>query len=108
MLQELATPMADWTPEEVAIILDDYFQMLALEIKGQSFVKAQHIRTLQSIINRTEKSIEFKYRNISAVLRVFGIPYIKGLKPADHIQKSLLPQMTRQYINNHPDLQILF
>lgn len=100
--------MADWTRKEVDHILEDYFQMLKLEIEGRPFNKAEHNRNLQQLIDRSKGSIEFKHQNISAVLKSFGIPFIKGYLPATNFQKSVLIPAVSEYVQAHTDLEKLF
>lgn len=60
--------MADgpWTDEENNLIVADYFAMLADDLSGRRYVKAEHNRALQARIDRPKGSIEFKHANISA------------------------------------------
>lgn len=82
--------MADWSELEVDVIVEDYFQMLHLELKGIPYNKSAHrTKLLQLISNRNEGSIEFKHQNISAVLVNNGLPYISGYKPRGNYQKLL-------------------
>jgi len=72
----------DWSREEVEAAVSDYFDMLAMELRGQPFNKAEHNRNLQKLLkNRPKGSIERKHQNISAVLIELGYPYIDGYKP---------------------------
>lgn len=58
----------DWTPAQNDAIVADYFAMLADDIMGRSYSKADHNRRLQAVIGRPRGSIEYKHQNISAVL----------------------------------------
>lgn len=79
-----------WSREEVEIIVADYFEMLALELRDQSFNKAERNRSLQRILPlRTRGSIERKHQNISAVLLESGYPYVDGYKPLANYQELL-------------------
>lgn len=80
----------NWTREEVEATVADYFSMLSLELRGESFNKKQHNRTLQSLLrNRSAGAIEYKHQNISAILIELGFPYIEGYKPASNWQDLL-------------------
>lgn len=80
---------ASWTGEEVAAIVADYFTMLAAELLGQEYSKAEHRRNLARLLNsRTNAAIELKHQNISAVLIELGLPYIEGYKPLHNYQQS--------------------
>lgn len=71
-------------------IVADYFEMLELELRGEPYVKAEHRRRLQEVLDgRTEGSIEYKHQNISAVLIELGQPYIDGYKPQRNYQQLL-------------------
>lgn len=88
--------MADeWSPEEIDLILADYFAMLADELAGSPYNKAAHNRDLRSRISRSRGSIEFKHQNVSAVLLGLGQPWIGGYKPAANFQKALVDGVLR-------------
>jgi len=95
--------MANWTKEEVELIIADYFSMLALEIADVRYNKTEHRRRLMELLPaRTRPSIEFKHRNISAVLSEMGIPYIDGYKPAYNYQ-SFLAERLADYAQQHKE-----
>ncbi|WP_196140841.1 DUF3883 domain-containing protein [Aliikangiella sp. G2MR2-5] len=78
----------DWFECEAAV--KSYFEMLLLELKGEKFVKTHYIRKLaEQLAKRSEKSVEYKYQNISAILIELGMSYISGYKPAFNYQKQL-------------------
>ena len=91
----------NWTDEELDLIVADYFSMLNDEANGVSFSKAQHNRALQSKIDRSQGSIEFKHQNISAVLQQLGLPSIQGYLPAANYQKAIIPSIDR-YLSRNP------
>jgi hypothetical protein len=98
----------DWSRLEVEAIVSDYFEMLAMELSGQEFNKAERNRNVQKFLNnRARGSVEFKHQNISAVLIELGYPYIKGYKPARNYQKSLLPDVILKRLAITPDLHKL-
>lgn len=77
----------DWSREEVEATVSDYFDMLAMELRGELFNKAEHNRNLQKLLNgRTKGAIEKKHQNISAVLIELGYPYVDGYKPLPNYQ----------------------
>lgn len=77
----------DWSKQEVEIVVEDYLAMLALELNGQPYNKAERNRELQKLIPaRSRGSIEFKHQNISAVLIEMGYPYVDGYKPRSNFQ----------------------
>lgn len=92
----------DWSKSEVNIIVTDYFQMLIEEIKGSAYNKTEHRRSILPFLkNRSEQSVEFKHRNISAVLANIGVPYINGYKPAWNYQKLLEEAVLHFLSRNH-------
>lgn len=91
----------DWSGDELDAIVADYFAMLRAERSGQVFVKAQHRRALMEAIGRTNRSVEFKHMNISAVLRELGLPTIKGYKPKLNFQGAIFDAIDR-YLTADP------
>jgi len=85
-----------WTDAENDLIIADYFAMLAEEMEGRPYNKAQHRRSLMPLLrSRTEGSIEFKHQNISAVLKGLGEDWIPGYKPAFNFQMTLVDAVAR-------------
>jgi len=80
-----------WTDAENDLIVADYFAMLADDVTGRPYNKAEHRRQLlPHLNNRLEGSVEFKHQNISAVLKGLGEVWITGYKPAFNFQTSLV------------------
>jgi hypothetical protein len=85
-----------WTDEENDLIVADYFAMLADDISGRPYKKAEHRRTLLPLLNdRSEGAVEFKHQNISAVLKGLGEDWIPGYKPAFNFQMTLVDAVAR-------------
>ncbi len=85
-----------WTDEENDLIVADYFAMLADDIAGRPYKKAEHRRALLPLLNdRSEGSVEFKHQNISAVLKGLGEDWIPGYKQAFNFQMSLVDAVAR-------------
>jgi hypothetical protein len=97
----------DWTARELDLVVSDYFLMLSDEIAGIPFNKAHHNRLLRSRIDRSEASIEFKHRNISAVLEKLGLQKINGYLPAQNFQAAIIDAIERHLVANptaqHPE-----
>ena len=89
---------ADWTATEVAATVDDYLAMLAAEAAGQRYSKTEHRRALKLRLsaNRSDSAIEFKHQNISAVMIMLGLPYIRGYKPMGNFQEALSAEIQRR------------
>ena len=94
----------DWSQQEVEAIVADYFAMLADELQGKPYNKAEHNRNLQKLLNgRDRVSVEFKHRNISAVLWQLNYPYIDGYKPLPRYQ-GLLREVIEQRLSGTNEL----
>jgi hypothetical protein len=91
----------NWTDSENDLIIADYFAMLAADIAGQAYNKAEHNRMLQARITRNRASIEFKHQNISAVLKALGEAWIGGYKPAFNFQSTLVDAVAR-WLDRNP------
>jgi hypothetical protein len=90
----------DWSREEVEATVSDYFEMLAIELRGEPLNKAEHNRNLQNLLNgRTKAAIEKKHQNISAVLIELGYPYIDGYKPLPNYQRLLYDVVEDRLLN---------
>lgn len=93
-----------WSDEEVGRIVADYFDMLQLDLLGRNYNKAEHNRLLrEKLAGRSKPSVEFKHRNVSAVLLKLGLPYIDGYKPAKNFQRSLVDSV-KAYLDSHSAL----
>jgi hypothetical protein len=85
-----------WTDPENDLIVADYFAMLADDIAGRPYNKAEHRRLLRAgLNNRSDGSVEFKHQNISAVLKGLGEDWIPGYKPAFNFQMALVDAVAR-------------
>lgn len=97
-----------WTDAENDLIVADYFAMLADDIAGRPYNKAEHNRDLQARVDRNRSSIEFKHQNISAVLKGLGEDWIPGYKPAFNFQMTLVDAVVRwlalnpAWLGRHP------
>lgn len=93
---------APWTDGENDLIVADYFVMLADDVVGRPYNKAEHRRSLLPLLSgRSEGSVEFKHQNISAVLKGLGEDWISGYKPAFNFQMSLVDAVAR-WLAIHP------
>ncbi len=94
----------NWSREEVEAAVSDYFDMLAKELRGRPFNKAEHSRNLQKLLkDRQRGSIEKKRQNISAVLIELGYPYINGYKPLGNYQR-ILYDVVEERLGHAPNL----
>ena len=93
-----------WTDEENDLIVADYFAMLADDLAGRPYTKADHNRRLRTRLHRSRPSIEFKHRNISAVMQGLGETWLTGYLPAFNVQMSLADAVAR-WLHRHPEFQ---
>lgn len=78
--------------------------MLAFELRGQDYNKAERNRDLQKLLPaRRRGSIEFKHQNISAVMIEMGYPYVDGYKPRSNFQ-GLLYEVVERRVYARPEL----
>lgn len=96
-------PSQAWTDAENDLVVADYFAMLADDLAGRPYNKAEHRRQLLPRLNdRSDGSVEFKHQNISAVLKGLGEVWITGYKPAFNFQTSLVDAVAR-WLAMNPD-----
>ncbi|WP_316196944.1 DUF3883 domain-containing protein [Bradyrhizobium sp. SZCCHNS3053] len=91
-----------WTDEQNDAIVADYFAMLADDVAGRPYNKAERNRAVQASTGRTRGSIEYKNRNISAVLKGLGEEWIAGYRPAFNFQSSLEVAVAR-WLDRNPE-----
>lgn len=88
---------ADWSAIEVEACVRDYLDMLTLELNGQAYNKTRHREALlPQLEGRSPASVEQKHRNISAVMRELGYPWIRGYKPLSNFQRILIDAVEAQ------------
>ena len=87
-----------WSDLENDAIVADYMAMLSDDLSGEVYNKAEHNRSLQQLIGRGRSSIEFKHRNISAVLKGVGETELPGYAPLFNYQASLEDAVARWLI----------
>ena len=78
-----------WSDLENDAIVADYMAILSADLSGLPYSKAEHNRALQQLLGRGRGSIEYKYQNISAMLKGIGEVELPGYKPAFNYQASL-------------------
>ncbi len=87
---------APWTDEENDLVVEDYFAMLPDDLAGRDYNKAARRRALMPRLrDRSAASVEFKRRNVSAVLKSFGEDWIRGYRPAFNFQAALADAVAR-------------
>jgi len=99
----------NWSEIEVKAAVEDYFEMLRLELAGEKYNKTKHRRALLNRLdNRSDGSVEWKHQNISAVLDEMGIQNIEGYKPRFNYQRKLLPKVVFNFLADNRELLSLF
>lgn len=79
-----------WSIEEIEVAVAEYFAMLRAELSGRDYVKREHNdRARRLLVNRSRASVEYKFRNISAVLINHDHAYVCGYLPAQSYQAEL-------------------
>lgn len=106
MAEEQARRGRVWSAAENDAIVAAYFDMLADELAGRPFVKAERRRALESRIGRGKASVEWKHMNVSHALELVGLPTIEGYKAAPNIQRSLVDAVER-FLDARPEWQRL-
>lgn len=96
----------DWSRLEVEACVADYLHMLELELNGQQFNKSAGIHALmQKLDGRSKASVEYKFRNISAVMQELQWPTVSGYKALENYQLLLLEVVEAQ-LRHRPALQV--
>jgi len=90
-----------WSDAENDLIVADYFAMLTADLAEHPYVKKEHNRALRNRVRRSPGSIEYKHRNISAVLKGLGESWISGYRPAFNFQMSLAHAVVR-WLDRNP------
>ena len=91
----------DWSRAEVEATVQDYLSMLSSWLAGTPFSKTAHRRALQPLLDgRSEKLVEFKYRNISAALVDADFPYIPGYATLFNYQGLLVEVLAARLPNS--------
>ena len=79
-----------WSRLECELIVEDYLEMLAAECRQEKYNKAEHNRNLRSkLAGRSRPSVEFKHRNITAIMLRAQHTYLPGYQPAWNYQDLL-------------------
>ena len=79
-----------WTMAEINAAVDAWVEMYQMQQSGQSFVKAEIVRNLQSdaLSVRSKTSVERRFMNISAVAIALEHDYIQGYRPLSNVGRN--------------------
>jgi hypothetical protein len=86
---------APWADTEIQLAVTAYFTMFRAELAGQPYVKADLNRQVRTATGRSHGAVEYKFANISAVLRDIGLPYVLGYQPRGNYQSALRAEVER-------------
>lgn len=92
-----------WPLDQVQPTVTAYFAMFRSELAEKSYVKAAFNREVQAATGRSRGAVEFKFENISAVLRDIGLPYVRGYKPRGNYQDVLCSEVER-FLETDPEI----
>ncbi|MDZ4803283.1 MAG: DUF3883 domain-containing protein [Candidatus Eisenbacteria bacterium] len=91
-----------WSTKENVETIRAYFAMLAAELQGQAYKKADYRRQLEAHLEgRSSGAIDFKWGNISAVLNELRFPTIAGFKEAPNYQAALFT-LVENFLESNP------
>lgn len=91
---------APWSDSENDLIVAEYFAMLRQDLAGREYNKAERNREFVRLTGRSRSSVEYKLRNISAVLQLSGETWLPGYRPALNFQASLGDAVARWLVGN--------
>lgn len=79
----------DWDSIEIDATLEAYFRLLVAELAGAPLTKAAENTRVREIVQRSRGAVEFKFQNVSAVLRDLHVYWVRGYKPRGNYQRAL-------------------
>ena len=85
-----------WTDAEFLSAIATYGRMLRAEARGIPLQKSDVIGQLVTDLGRTKSSIDYRMRNISAVLDELGRDWIDGYKPMRNYPRRLRELIERE------------
>lgn len=94
---------AIWAAAEIQPAVTSYFAMLRAELQGEPYVKADANREVRVATGRSHGAVEYKFANISAVLRDIGLPYVLGYQPRGNYQSALRAEVER-FLADDPEI----
>lgn len=83
--------MIGWSDDELRATIRSYLTMAQLQLEGSKFSKKAFRDELLGgpLKGRSASSIEFRMRNISAVMEEHGQPILSGYLPAENVGKAV-------------------
>ena len=94
--------MPDWNPDELELIVSEYFDMLLCEMNGEPYDSSAYLQGLRDVLDgRSGKWIEFKLANISAALLELNLPSIAMYAPDGNVQE-VLAEAVKSFARENP------
>ncbi|AIB12899.1 hypothetical protein ABAZ39_13050 [Azospirillum argentinense] len=86
----MAANRNEWPLAEVEAAVDAYLGVLQRQDSGAPFSKKAVVQAVAAALGtRTEKAVEYKFLNISAVMASLGRPWVQGWAPLGNYQRLL-------------------
>ncbi|MGM0385468.1 MAG: DUF3883 domain-containing protein [Actinomycetota bacterium] len=86
----------DWDQTEIDATVDAYFRLLKAELAESPLKKSVENERVRQTVNRSKGAVEYKFQNVSAVMRDLHLYWVEGYKPAKNYQGAL-----RDAVVNH-------
>jgi hypothetical protein len=101
------TRRTHWSQLEVEVTVAAYFELLEASLRGESLNKSQRKKAVAALLNgRSPDAVEYKFRNISAILAEDHVSYISGFTPLYNYQ-DLLREVVLQHLWARRSVQVL-
>lgn len=75
----------NWSAAEVEAAVDAYASLYAKQEQGETIAKKPVYQALSQQYGRSPNAYEYRFRNISHVLVMMGLPILAGLPAAEHV-----------------------
>lgn len=108
--RRLAARDEHWTNDELRATVAAYLQMLRRERDGRRFRNAEYNERLRAtaLSTRSRASVEYRLKNISAVLDELGYPWIEGYKPQRNVGEGVKARLRRLLLEAAPVMFTLY
>lgn len=78
-----------WDQREIDATVHAYFRLLKAELAGNPLQKSTENARVRETVQRSKGAVEYKFQNVSAVLRDLHLYWVEGYKPAKNYQGAL-------------------
>jgi hypothetical protein len=83
----------EWADDELRESVAAYREMMQLDVAGVSFSKVDYYRRLAERFGRDEGAYSYRMQNISYLLDLRGLAWLKGLKPQKNVGPTNEPRL---------------